>query len=80
MKVHFSHRPASEIIEAADGATELWQSSFDCSAVRLEPWRQDERSAEPGRAFIDAETGRLYVVVPRQEGKDGPEIQVYQAP
>jgi DNA-binding beta-propeller fold protein YncE len=31
-------------------------------------------------SFFDAESGRLYLVVPRQEGKDGPEIQVYQAP
>jgi DNA-binding beta-propeller fold protein YncE len=26
-----------------------------------------------------ADTGRLYLAVPRQEGKDGPEIRVYQA-
>jgi len=25
------------------------------------------------------ETGKLYLAVPRQEGKDGPEIRVYQA-
>ena len=25
------------------------------------------------------ETGRLYLGVPRQEGKDGPEIWIYQA-
>jgi DNA-binding beta-propeller fold protein YncE len=25
------------------------------------------------------ETGRLYLAVPRQEGKDGPEIRIYQA-
>jgi DNA-binding beta-propeller fold protein YncE len=31
-------------------------------------------------SLFDAEAGRLYLVVPRQEGKDGPEIQVYQAP
>jgi DNA-binding beta-propeller fold protein YncE len=31
-------------------------------------------------SLFDAETGRLYLVVPRQEGKDGSEIQVYQAP
>ena len=30
--------------------------------------------------LFDAESGRLYLVVPRQEGKDGPEIRVYQAP
>ena len=25
------------------------------------------------------ETGKLYLAVPRQEGKDGPEIRIYQA-
>jgi DNA-binding beta-propeller fold protein YncE len=30
--------------------------------------------------FFDAETGRLYLGVPRQQGKKGPEIRVYQAP
>jgi hypothetical protein len=25
------------------------------------------------------QTGRLYLAVPRQEGKDGPEIRIYQA-
>jgi len=29
--------------------------------------------------FYVPETGRLYLGVPRQEGKDGPEIRVYQA-
>jgi DNA-binding beta-propeller fold protein YncE len=29
--------------------------------------------------LFDQESGRLYVPVPRQEGKDGPELQVYQA-
>ncbi len=29
--------------------------------------------------FYVAETGRLYLAVPRQEGKDGPEVRVYQA-
>jgi DNA-binding beta-propeller fold protein YncE len=31
-------------------------------------------------SLFDAETGRLYLVVPRQDGKEGPEIRVYQAP
>jgi DNA-binding beta-propeller fold protein YncE len=31
-------------------------------------------------SLLDAETGRLYLVVPRQEGKEGPEVRVYQAP
>jgi len=26
-----------------------------------------------------AETGKLYLAVPRQEGKDGPEVRVYRA-
>jgi hypothetical protein len=30
--------------------------------------------------FFDAESGRLYLGVPRQAGKKGPEIHVYQAP
>ncbi|OAI40558.1 hypothetical protein AYO40_04715 [Planctomycetaceae bacterium SCGC AG-212-D15] len=29
--------------------------------------------------FFDSETGRLYLGIPRQEGKEGPEIQVYEA-
>jgi DNA-binding beta-propeller fold protein YncE len=29
--------------------------------------------------FYAPETGRLYLAVPRQEGKDGPEVRVYQA-
>jgi hypothetical protein len=29
--------------------------------------------------LFDAETAKLYLVVPRQEGKDGPEIRVYEA-
>ena len=29
--------------------------------------------------FFDADSGRLYLAVPRQEGKEGPEIRVYQA-
>jgi hypothetical protein len=29
--------------------------------------------------FFDSESGRLYLGVPRQEGKKGPEIRVYQA-
>jgi DNA-binding beta-propeller fold protein YncE len=31
-------------------------------------------------AYFDNETGRLYLAVPRQPGKKGPEIRVYQAP
>jgi hypothetical protein len=31
-------------------------------------------------SLFDGETGRLYLVVPRREGKDGPEVRVYQAP
>jgi hypothetical protein len=31
-------------------------------------------------SFFDADTGRLYLGVPRQQGKNGPEIRVYQAP
>jgi DNA-binding beta-propeller fold protein YncE len=30
-------------------------------------------------SLFDADTGRLYLVVPRQPGKDGPEVWVYQA-
>ncbi len=30
-------------------------------------------------SFFVPETGKLYLAVPRQEGKDGPEIRVYQA-
>jgi DNA-binding beta-propeller fold protein YncE len=30
-------------------------------------------------SFYVPETGRLYLAVPRQEGKDGPEVRVYQA-
>jgi hypothetical protein len=30
-------------------------------------------------SFFDAETGRLYLAVPRQKGKQGPEIRVYEA-
>ncbi len=30
-------------------------------------------------AFFDAETSRLYLAVPRQKDKKGPEIRVYQA-
>jgi DNA-binding beta-propeller fold protein YncE len=30
-------------------------------------------------AYFEAETGRYFLVVPRQEGKEGPEIRVYQA-
>jgi DNA-binding beta-propeller fold protein YncE len=30
-------------------------------------------------SFFDPESGRLFLGVPRQEGKDGPEIRVYQA-
>jgi DNA-binding beta-propeller fold protein YncE len=29
-------------------------------------------------SFLDADTGRLFVAVPRQEGKPGPEIRVYR--
>jgi hypothetical protein len=31
-------------------------------------------------ALFDPDSSRLYLVVPRREGKDGPEIWVYQAP
>jgi DNA-binding beta-propeller fold protein YncE len=31
-------------------------------------------------SYFDADTGRLYLGVPRQQGKKGPEIRVYQAP
>ncbi len=30
-------------------------------------------------SFFDGETGKLYLAVPRQQGKNGPEIHVYQA-
>ena len=30
--------------------------------------------------LFDPEAGRLYLVVPRQAGKEGPEVWVYQAP
>jgi hypothetical protein len=30
-------------------------------------------------SYFDPGTGRLYVAVPRQAGKDGPEVWVYQA-
>ena len=29
-------------------------------------------------SLYDADTGRLFVAVPRQEGKPGPEIRVYR--
>jgi hypothetical protein len=29
--------------------------------------------------LFDPDSGRLYVPVPRQEGKEGPELRVYQA-
>ena len=29
--------------------------------------------------FFDPDSSRLYLAVPRQEGKEGPEIRVYQA-
>jgi DNA-binding beta-propeller fold protein YncE len=29
--------------------------------------------------FFDADSARLFLLVPRQEGKDGPELRVYQA-
>src|SRR5262249_55454982 len=31
-------------------------------------------------SYFDPDTGRLYLGVPRQQGKKGPEIRVYQAP
>ena len=31
-------------------------------------------------SLFDVDTSRLYLIVPRQEGKNGPEIRVYQAP
>ena len=30
-------------------------------------------------SLFDPETGRLYLVMPRQKGKEGPEVRVYQA-
>jgi hypothetical protein len=30
-------------------------------------------------SYFEPETGRLYLAVPRQTGKEGPEIWVYQA-
>jgi hypothetical protein len=30
-------------------------------------------------SLFDPETGRVFLAVPRQEGKEGPQIQVYQA-
>jgi DNA-binding beta-propeller fold protein YncE len=30
-------------------------------------------------SYFDADTGRLYVAVPRQEDKEGPEVRIYQA-
>jgi len=30
-------------------------------------------------SYYDMATGRLFLAVPRQEGKEGPEIWVYQA-
>ena len=31
-------------------------------------------------SLFDPQTGRLYLVVPRQRGKDGPEVRVYARP
>jgi len=36
-------------------------------------------TAGASTSYFDADTGRLYLAVPRQEGKQGPEIRVYQA-
>jgi DNA-binding beta-propeller fold protein YncE len=45
-------------------------------------WEVIERIAVPKltrTCLFDPESGRLYVPVPRQEGRDGPELRIYQA-
>ncbi len=45
-------------------------------------WELQEKvaTAEGAKtAYFDADTGRYFLAVPRQEGKEGPEIRVYQA-
>jgi DNA-binding beta-propeller fold protein YncE len=38
-----------------------------------------ETAKDAKTSYFDADTGRLFVAVPRQEGKAGPEIRIYQA-
>lgn len=45
-------------------------------------WELQEKvpTAEGAKtAYFDADTGRYFLVMPKQEGKEGPEIRVYQA-
>jgi hypothetical protein len=49
------------------------------SADRYEPLEKIKTVKDARTSFFDPETGRLYLGVPRQPGKDGPEIRVYQA-
>ena len=40
----------------------------------------DKIAAEGAKTCLfDADAGRLYLAVPRQQGKEGPEIRVFQA-
>ena len=60
-------------------------------SFQVGPWLASTmwlRSVEPAviatvknakNAYFDNDTGRLYLIVPRQPEKDGPEIRVYQA-
>ncbi|HEY2787577.1 MAG TPA: hypothetical protein VGJ05_21655 [Fimbriiglobus sp.] len=48
-------------------------------ADRVELQEKLPTAAGARTSLFVPETGRLYLAVPRQEGKDGPEIRVYQA-
>jgi hypothetical protein len=47
-------------------------------ADHVEPLEKIETPKGAKTCFYTAETGRLYLAVPRQEGKEGPEIRIYQ--
>jgi hypothetical protein len=47
-------------------------------ADHLEPVESIETPKGSRTCFYAPETGRLFLAVPRQEGKDGPSIQIYQ--
>jgi DNA-binding beta-propeller fold protein YncE len=48
-------------------------------ADRLEVVEKIETPKDARTCLFIPETGRLYLAVPRQEGKEGPEIRIYQA-
>jgi DNA-binding beta-propeller fold protein YncE len=47
---------------------------------RYEPLEKIATVKGARTSLFDGETGRLYLVVPRREGKDSPEVRVYQTP